>query len=50
MLAGFELPLSVEQAREYLEQDEVMKEVLGAEMVEKYLSVSKVSQLLECCS
>ncbi|KIK60795.1 hypothetical protein GYMLUDRAFT_243963 [Collybiopsis luxurians FD-317 M1] len=35
------MPLNIEQARSYLEQDEIMKEVLGAELVEKYLSVNK---------
>ncbi|KAJ3575762.1 hypothetical protein NP233_g883 [Leucocoprinus birnbaumii] len=35
------MPLNVEEARNYLVADAGMKEILGVEMVEKYLSVSK---------
>ncbi|KAF5387245.1 hypothetical protein D9757_006859 [Collybiopsis confluens] len=35
------MPLTIEQARTFLEEDKVMREVLGSEMVDKYLSVNK---------
>ncbi|KAF9075505.1 hypothetical protein BDP27DRAFT_1315155 [Rhodocollybia butyracea] len=35
------MPLDIEQARANLEQDEVMKDVLGSELIEKYLSVNR---------
>jgi glutamine synthetase len=38
------MPLSLDEARKNLEQDSVLCDVLGKDLVEKYLSVNKVDE------